>query len=264
MPAQLFHNHDACGDVIIHVGGVEFQTINVATNLFFAAAGSALVVQSRNSEARQSGILLVGVAWFSAVYHATSSWGGFLLDIASMAIWATHLVGCCQNCCAALGHGVILPRPRSPEHHGEWLMAVVIVGSACAVGAPFAAFEAFDANPVTTWNFWANSFLVLILIVALPGLFCMAKEGLLRPLLGTVVAAVVIILVGVVFTQLIHAMCVAGQFTLLPLHSMWHLCAATSAYLLVSIVDHILSVVGERSGGHDVATVPISTRKEAA
>ena len=48
-------------------------------------------------------MLLVTVAWFSAVYHSTSSWGGFLLDIAAMSAWAMHLAVCCQKLCLALG-----------------------------------------------------------------------------------------------------------------------------------------------------------------
>ncbi|CAK0841238.1 unnamed protein product [Prorocentrum cordatum] len=69
-------------------------------------------------------------------------------------------------------------------------------------------------------------------------------HALLAPqLLGNVIFAIVAILMGVVCTQMIHAVCVTGYFTSFPLHSFWHLCSSTSASFTVWILDEGLLMV---------------------
>lgn len=211
--------------------------------MFFLVAGARLAACARTTEARQSGVLLIGVGWWSAVYHATSSWGGFLLDIAAMSVWATHLFGCCQVACGELGWGQLLPLG---EFAGEVRAAACCVLTALAVGGPFLAFEVLGADPVLTWNIWANAFLVLIVLAALPALMALFANGLLRNVLGNVTAAIVAILMGVVCTQMIHAVCVPGHFTAFPLHSGWHLCSATSASFTVWVLDEGLVMAAAR------------------
>lgn len=243
MPTLRFNNHDDCGDTLLTFGNTDFQLWNTATNVFFLVAGARLAACARTTEARQSGVLLLAVGWFSAVYHATSSWGGFLLDIAAMSVWATHLFGCCQVACGALGWGRLLPLG---ECAAEWRAAACCVLTALAVGGPFVAFEVLGADPVLTWNIWANAFLVLILLAALPALLALLVNGLLRHVLGNVITAIVAILMGVVCTQMIHVVCVPGYFTAFPLHSCWHLCSSTSASFTVWILDEALVMAAAR------------------
>eukprot|EP00929_Paragymnodinium_shiwhaense_P060314 TRINITY_DN30136_c0_g1_i1.p1 TRINITY_DN30136_c0_g1~~TRINITY_DN30136_c0_g1_i1.p1 ORF type:complete len:288 (+),score=37.96 TRINITY_DN30136_c0_g1_i1:70-933(+) len=245
MPSLLFENHDGCGDYWFEWGTspLRLQLVNTATNVFFVWAGLSLAFSCKAAETRCNGVLLTAVGWFSAVYHATSSWGGFLLDIAAMACWATHLIVVCQGVCAALagtdpplkGSGTAdLPGSRAPPVR---VLALAVVLGATALTLPFVSYEAFGASPRRAWDFWANSFLVLIIVAAVPALHAAFRVGLLPSLQFRVIAAIVVILVGVVFTQLIHLWCVPGLFTKLPLHSMWHLCAALSAKLTVGIAD---------------------------
>eukprot|EP00747_Dinoflagellata_sp_TGD_P168889 gnl/TRDRNA2_/TRDRNA2_196364_c0_seq1.p1 gnl/TRDRNA2_/TRDRNA2_196364_c0~~gnl/TRDRNA2_/TRDRNA2_196364_c0_seq1.p1 ORF type:complete len:250 (-),score=34.17 gnl/TRDRNA2_/TRDRNA2_196364_c0_seq1:143-892(-) len=234
MPTLFFNNHDGCGDIWYDIGHVRMQVVNTLTNVFFFIGGLLLVRNARSPEGRQSGILLIAIGFFSGVYHATSSWGGFILDITSMSVWATHLASCTQIGREQLGLRVW------PKGGSQARLAAEVCGCAVAVGAPFVAFEVFDGNPTDVWNIWSTMFLLLVLATALPGLHACLAAGILRRLAWRVVGAIASILLGVVFTQLILALCVPGQFTQFPLHSGWHLCAATSAWLTAGIVDEAL------------------------
>merc|ERR1719343_446827 len=125
-------------------------------------------------------------------------------------------------------------------------IAAGCVLTAFAVGGPFLAFEVTGADPVLTWNIWANAFLVLIVLAALPALLALFANGLLRHVLGNVITAIVSILMGVVCTQMIHVVCVPGYFTAFPLHSCWHLCSSTSASFTVWILDESLVMAAAR------------------
>eukprot|EP00971_Amphidinium_carterae_P336349 6472679-Amphidinium_carterae.1 len=91
MPVLPFDNHDACGDLVVSLGSLKFQCWNTLTSGLYALVGLCVLFSARTSGARQSGVILCVVGWLSGVYHMTSSWGGFLLDISSMAVWACHL-----------------------------------------------------------------------------------------------------------------------------------------------------------------------------
>mmetsp|Transcript_44961 Transcript_44961/g.103956 ORF Transcript_44961/g.103956 Transcript_44961/m.103956 type:complete len:241 (-) Transcript_44961:19-741(-) len=238
MPTLLFDNYDGCGDYILTVGNVRVQAINTLTNLAFGIAGLALHSRARTTEARQSGLLLVAVACCSAVYHATSSWGGFLLDIASMAVWASHLAGACQTVCGVLGHCCLL---RTEDQR----LGAGAASATLAVCAPFVAFEFFDLSPTAVWDVWANAFLLLVAMGAAPALAAMWAAGLLRRLGWLVLGALLSIFLGVIFTRLLPLLCVSGRWDAVPLHSAWHACAALSAFLTGCVVDDAL-VAGRR------------------
>lgn len=251
MPTFLFDNHDGCGDVIFDVGPVKLQAVNVCSNVFFLLAGARLSLRSETAEARASGALLFAVGLFSAVYHASSSWGGFLLDIFAMSIWGAHLAAVSQELRAALGLAAI-------QGTSLWVFAA----SLCllAVGGPFFAFEVLDVGPVAAWNVWANAFALLIVAVALPALSAVWFRGLLRRFLGRVVVNILVIGAGLACTQFIHVLCVPGHFTALPLHSGWHLFSSFGGYLLVGTVDCVLVVA--RNGGIVTEVFKAKTRRD--
>mmetsp|Transcript_25396 Transcript_25396/g.59093 ORF Transcript_25396/g.59093 Transcript_25396/m.59093 type:complete len:242 (-) Transcript_25396:55-780(-) len=229
MPALPFENHDGCGDIIIPLGGVQMQLLNTLTSGWFALSGLIVLWMAKSNGARQSGTILCAVGWLSAVYHMTSSWGGFLVDIASMAVWASHL--------GALVQAGIRERclPWALSQRGQDAVATLLC--TLAVCLPFGAFEFLEASPVTTWNLWANSFLVLVLFMALPALAFLWTQGKLATFGIRIGLAIATILIGTVFTQLIHVLCVPGHLTKFPLHSLWHLCSSTSSCLTILVVD---------------------------
>lgn len=214
---------------------MELQVVNTLTNGFFLLAGLSVARRAAHPETRRSGVLLVAVAWFSSVYHATSAWGGFLLDIGAMAVWAAHLLAAQQAACQVVGGRFCLLRKPTDRATAAALMG------AGAISAPFFAFEVLGADPVTTWNIWANAFLLLMVVATLPSLLQLHVSGLLPRFRARILLAIGSIVAGVVCTQLIHALCVPRVFTAVPLHSGWHLCAALSAWWTVMLVDDVLS-----------------------
>jgi len=271
MPVTLFENGDGCGDFRIPWADVELQPINTLTNLAFVVAGFSLALRAHFAEVRCNGVLLLAVAWFSALYHATSSWGGFLLDIAAMAVWAGHLIFLCHKAAFALthssycwsgdaashdGHGSCHPttrisrtpsfRSRMAESCDVGMATLIVSLCSLALTGPFFVFEVFGRAATQAWDVWANSFLVLILVAVLAPLHLLYKQGMLDRFRLRVSAAIGIIIIGVIFTQLIHIVCVPGHFTAFPLHSVWHFCAASSAWLTANIVDDVLYVCASK------------------
>merc|ERR1712232_480972 len=94
---------------------------------------------------------------------------------------------------------------------------------------------------VTVWNIWANAYALLILLAVGPALIAFWIVGLIRRLATRIAAAIASILLGLVFTQLIHIFCVPGYFRAFPLHSLWHCCSAISAFLTLRIFDLVLA-----------------------
>ena len=86
--SSIFHNGDACGDMLVNIGDTNiFQIINSISNIFHVMTGIMIMKRAKSSNIQQSGLCLIITAIFSFVYHSTSKSSGFILDILGLVIW---------------------------------------------------------------------------------------------------------------------------------------------------------------------------------
>lgn len=254
LQAGWFRNGDDCGDWVLAYGKAPigdsptgyFQLVNTISNAFFLIAG-ALLVQRQSSEARQSGALLVAVGIFSGCYHATSRWGGFLVDITAMSLWGGHLVYSAQRLRRTLGRASERtgagPGEVMAEAKADFQAFVAAGGAAMAsVLSVWLAGDVLGLDPLQVWYIWSTAFVLLVLGFALPALEALFHARLLSVVSRSVAAAIALILLGVCFTQLCFHVCAPGLFTRFPFHTGWHACSSTSAYFCGVVLD--VSILG--------------------